>query len=107
MSLLDRIGIGQVLGTPILPHAVEAPLHDAQAAMSDDPGLRLAGSRGKRVYRGGGLTLHQFAGPQGGMATDEVLATLSATRNQRRALGTFRGVPEAPPLTPPDPDPAG
>lgn len=107
MSLLDRIGIGQFLGTPALPHAVEAPLQDAQAGMSGDPGLRLAGSRGKRVYRGGGLTLHQFQGPQAGPATDEVLATLPTARIQRRALGTFRGVPEAPPLTPPDPDPAG
>jgi hypothetical protein len=103
-GLFDRIGIGQFLGTPPLPHCVEAPLLDAQATMAADPGLRLAGSRGKRVYRGGALTLHRFAAPQSGPATDDVLATLPATRNQRRALGTFRGLPEALPLTPPDPE---
>jgi hypothetical protein len=103
-GLLARVGIGQFAGAPTLPQALDAPLIDAQDGMAGDPGLRLASSRGKRVYRAGGLTLHSFVGPQGGIASDEVLATLPATRNQRRALGTFRGLPEALPLTPPDPE---
>jgi hypothetical protein len=101
-GLLSRVGFGQFAGSPVLPHTFDGPLVDAQANTQGDPGIRLASSRGRRQYRGGGLTLHSFVAPQGGPATDDVLAVLGTNRNQRRALGTFRGLPEALPLTPPD-----
>ena len=97
-GLPRALPMGAFAGNPPVPHdptaaAVDA-LHDA---LTGDPGLRLAGSRGKRQFRAGGLTPQQFIGPQGGPATDEVLQTLGSTRIQRRAMGQFRGFPDPPP----------
>jgi hypothetical protein len=87
-------GIGRFAGNVPLPQGLSEASHaDQLDAMSADPGLRLAGSRGKRVYRGGGLSLHIFAGGQGGPATEAVLDALGTTINRSRAAGQFRGTP--------------
>lgn len=105
-SLLARAGIGQFAGNPELPQALDQAVRGqaltVAGQLGGDPGLRLASSRGRRTYRGGGLFLQTFIGGNGGPATDDVLAALPTKRNQRRALGTFRGVPEAPTFTPPE-----
>lgn len=97
-GLPRSLPMGAFAGNPVLPHdptaaAVDA-LHDQ---MAGDPGLRLAGSRGKRAFRGGGLALQTFVEPQGGPASEAVLETLPATRIQRRAMGQFRGFPDPAP----------
>jgi hypothetical protein len=95
---------GQFAGNPVLPNDVtSAATRELGVAMSDDPGLRLAASRGKRTFRGGGLTVQTFTQPQGGPATDPVLETLPLARIQRRAIGTTRGLPRDPGV-PTEPD---
>lgn len=105
---VPRRPIGQFAGNAPDPNnptaAIVAQLQDS---LTGDPGIRLAGSRGRRQFRGGGLVVQQFPLMAGGSpASDEVLITLPVKAGTRsRALGQFRGLPSmgSQPWQPPTP----
>lgn len=86
-------GIGMFAGS-VAPQALSGSgVDQLRGSMAGDPGLRLASSRGRRVYRGGALVVQQFAAPQGGPATDAVLAAIPLQNNAGRRSVAFRGTP--------------
>lgn len=104
---VPRQPIGQFAGNPPDPNnPTAAVVEQLQNSMTGDPGIRLASSRGKRVFRAGGLNLQVFpgggGGGLGGPASDEALDALPIKVGTRsRALGQFPGVPS---MSWPDPD---
>jgi hypothetical protein len=90
--------MGAFAGNPVLPHdPTAAAVSGLLDSLGGDPGLRLAGSRGKRAFRAGGLVVQTYVDPQGGPASDAALEALPLMRNQSRAMGQFRGVPDPAP----------
>jgi hypothetical protein len=98
-----RRAIGGVPRRPIGQFAGNAPdptdptgaiVRDLQDSMTGDPGIRLASSRGRRAFRGGGLDLQKFPLGVTSPASDEALSDLPVKAGTRsRALGQFRGTP--------------
>jgi hypothetical protein len=99
-----RRPVGQFAGNPPDPtNPTAAIVRDLQDALTGDPGLRLASSRGKRVFRAGGLVVQAFPHANGGVASEAALEALplKAAGSRSRALGQFRGTPA---MSWPDPD---
>jgi hypothetical protein len=82
-------GVGQFAGNYDPQNPTGAVVTDLVDGLSGDPGLRLAHSRGKRTFRGGGLALQVFDGAaQGSVNSPESLENLPIKGSSRlRALG--------------------
>jgi hypothetical protein len=82
-------GIGQFAGRVEPQMCTDGTIAgDLQGSMADDPGIRLAHSRGKRTFKGGGLTPQRFVEPQGGVNSEAALDALPLSAgNHSRALG--------------------
>lgn len=100
---VPRGPLGQFRHNPPDPNnPTAAVVEQLQNSLTGDPGIRLASSRGKRVFRAGGLLVQTFVGGNGGPASDEALAALPLKMGTRsRALGQFPGTPS---MSWPNPD---
>lgn len=90
-SHIHALPTGQFAGNPVLPQdLVGANTAQLLDEMSDDPGIRLASSRGRRTFRAGGLhlqTFDQHGGPNSEEALERVpltAGTISRAMGQRR-----------------------
>jgi hypothetical protein len=90
-----RRPLGQFAGNPPDPsNPTAAIVRELQNSLTGDPGLRLASSRGKRVFRSGGLVVQDFPHSNGTVSSLESLETLPLKAGTRsRALGQMRGTP--------------
>lgn len=98
-----RRPLGQFAGNPPDPNnATAAVVRELQNSLTGDPGIRLASSRGKRVFRAGGLVVQDFPHSNGTISSEEALAALPLKVGTRsRALGQMRGTPDMAWPTPP------
>lgn len=81
-------GIGQFTGNLDPQDPTLAANRELLDSMTGDPGVRLAGGRGGRKFRAGGLTPQRFAEPQGGANSTEAIEALPIKAGtRRRALG--------------------
>lgn len=93
---VPRRPIGQFAGNAPDPNDPTAAIvRELGDSLTGDPGLRLASSRGKRQFRGGGPSPQTFPIGVTAPASDEQMAAAVIKGGTRsRALGQFRGTPD-------------
>ncbi len=84
------IGAFALVGSPQDPSpAIAAGLKNA---LSDQPGLRLQGGGGRRVFTGGGLTVQRFTRPPAATNTADAVRAAVLHVNAPRLVSKTRGV---------------